>query len=480
LIAAAPQHHNARVKDPFRVRLLARLWPSWPPLRLTRRAGVRTEDSTERLLREAEIAAERRAGLVRIAVAVLLLVAIVVATDNLPGDDGPIRLQIRAAQVTLTLFGLVGILGAWLASKRLATRSLPFATATADAVLILGNLAYCHWATGTAGHFFATFPVIFVVPIAIAASAIHYRPRLQAYVAALYVAGIAAVAVLGGNLDLVERREALGALYLQFGPPPNAIRVIMLLLTALILVVVARQGRALLERAVRETTLRLNLTRYLPRELAPILSEEGFASLRAGRRVKAVLLFVDIRDSSALAEGMDAARLAIFISAFRRRVMRAAAEHGGVVDKFLGDGALILFGVPADREGDAARALACGRTLLDLVAHWNVKRRFDPPVRVGIGCHCGEVFCGVVGDEARLEFTVLGEPVNITARIEQSTKSLDRPFLASHDVVEAADELDGWEEVQDAPLRGITRSVRLMAPRVDAMAAASAPAQPVS
>ena len=53
---------------------------------------------------------------------------------------------------------------------------------------------------------------------------------------------------------------------------------------------------------MRETTLRLNLTRYLPRELAPILSEDGFASLRAGRRIRAALLFVDIRDSSALAE----------------------------------------------------------------------------------------------------------------------------------------------------------------------------------
>ncbi len=449
---------------PFILARLSRLWPHWPPKRFARRPGQPVEESTGRLLRDAEIAAERRAGIVRIVVAVLLLVTIYFATDDLPVEDEHIRLQIRAAVVTLALFGLVGCIGTWAATRRLAARWLPVATATADAALILGNLAYVHAATSIAGNFFAAFPVVWVVPIAVAASAIHYRPRLQAYVAGLYVFGLTAIAVLAGNLEFGERRVALSELYLQFGPPPNVIRIIMLALAALILIVVARQGRTLLERAVRETTLRLNLTRYLPRELAPILSEEGFASLRAGRRVQAVLLFVDIRDSSALAERTDPTQLAVFISAFRRRVMRAAAQHGGVVDKFLGDGALILFGVPADRDSDAARALACGRTLLELVERWNAKRRFDPPVRVGIGCHCGEVFCGVVGDDARLEFTVLGEPVNITARIEQMTKALDQPFLASRDVVDEAGELDGWRELDHEPLRGITRAVRLMAP----------------
>ena len=57
---------------------------------------------------------------------------------------------------------------------------------------------------------------------------------------------------------------------------------------------------------------------------------------------------------------------------------------------------------------------ACLRpTLLDLIERWNAKRGFDPPVRIGIGVHTGDVFCGVVGDESRLEFTVLGETVNI-------------------------------------------------------------------
>jgi adenylate cyclase len=155
----------------------------------------------------------------------------------------------------------------------------------------------------------------------------------------------------------------------------------------------------------------------------------------------------------------------VFISSFRRRVMRAAEQHGGVVDKFIGDGALLLFGVPAETDQDAARALECGRTLFRLVERWNAKRAFNPPVQIGVGVHFGDVFCGVVGTDERLEFTVLGEPVNIAARIEQSTKSVRRDFLASREAVEAAGELDAWEEVSREPLRGVSREIVLMTPK---------------
>jgi adenylate cyclase len=457
----------AKPRGRFRGRiLLMRLWPSWPPFRPARRGPIASgSDATRRLLREAEIAAERRTGLVRIAVAAILLVSIVVVAGDYSGASVLVRRQIEAAEVSLVLFGLVGIVGSWFAYRRVWTRSLAVATATADAAIILGNLAYDHASSGISGDFVSAFPVVWVIPIAIAASAIHYRPRLQAYVAGLYLVGLTLIAILAGSLDTGGRRLAAGDLSILFGQPPNLIRLVMMVTAALILILVARQGRALLERAVRETTLRANLTRYLPGELAPILSEEGFSSLRQGRRLRVAILFVDIRDSSALAEGMDPSRLAIFVSAFRRRVMRAAALHGGVVDKFLGDGAMLLFGVPSETPTDAARALACGRTLQDLIERWNAKRRFDPPVRVGIGTHVGDVFCGVVGDDSRLEFTVLGESVNITARIEQATKALDEPFLASREVVEAAGETDRWVEMAHEPLRGMTRPVRLMAPK---------------
>jgi adenylate cyclase len=372
--------------------------------------------------------------------------------------------QIAAVEMTLVLFGLAGWVEAWLASRRIAIQTLPVAAATIDAVLILGNLIYGHVVLGIPGSLFAASPIAWVVPITMAATAIYYRPRLQLYVAALYTAGFFALAFTGEAMTVAERRADLSELSGLFSEQANTVRVIMIVSAALILVVVAQQGRFLLDRAVRETTMRLNLVRYLPGELAPILTEQAFSSLRAGRRIRVTLLFVDMRASTTFGETMDPAQLAVFITAFRRRVMRAAAQHGGMIDKFTGDGALILFGVPSESPSDAERALACGAMLLTLIERWNVKRGFDPAVRIGIGIHTGEVFCGVVGDENRLEFTVLGETVNTGARIEQATKTADVPLLASRETVAAAGEEEAWIEVQDVELPGVTRPVCVMRP----------------
>jgi len=421
-------------------------------------------DATHRLIREADTGALQRAGLARMVTAGLLLLAVLVTTASVELTNPMALKQVWAAELTLVLFGALGWVGAWLASKRIGIERLPVITAVLDAILVLGNLAYTHWGLGIPGSLFAVFPVAWVVPITMAAAAIHYQPKLQAFVAAIYVIGLSLLAYGGGYLSPAERQQDLSEIIGVFSPQANMVRIVMVFAAGLILILVARQGRLMLERAVRETTLRVNLTRYLPRELAPILTDQAFATLRQGRRIPVTLLFVDIRASTTFGETMEPAQLAVFITSFRRRVLRAASRHGGVIDKFTGDGALILFGVPSEREGDASRALACGRTLLTLIERWNAKRGFNPPVRLGIGIHTGDVFCGVVGDESRLEFTVVGETVNIASRIEQATKAADCELLASQQTVVTAGEESLWTEVECEPLPGVTRKMVLMKP----------------
>lgn len=441
----------------------ARIRAAWISLRNRRRARG-TSDVTTRLIREADTGALQRAGIVRVIVACILLMTVLLVTRRVDLVNPMAIKQISAAEMTLALFGASGWMSAWLASKRIAVESLPVLTAVLDALLILGNLAYSHWGLGIPGGLFAVFPAVWVVPITMAAVAIHYQPRLQIMVALIYAVGLSLLAFSGEALSPAAQRADLSQIYGVFSDQANLVRLAMILSLALILILVARQGRVLLERAVRETTLRVNLTRYLPRELAPVLTEQAFASLRQGRRIRVTVMFVDMRASTSFGETMDPGQLAVFITSFRRRVLRAASRHGGVIDKFTGDGALILFGVPGAGDDDARRALACGRTLLRLIERWNLKRQFDPPVRVGIGIHTGEVFCGVVGDESRLEFTVVGEAVNIASRIEQATKNTDCDLLASVETVQEAGEAGLWVEVAHEPLPGITRNVPLMRP----------------
>jgi adenylate cyclase len=160
---------------------------------------------------------------------------------------------------------------------------------------------------------------------------------------------------------------------------------------------------------------------------------------------------------------MDPAQLSVFVSSFRRRVMRAANRYGGVVDKFIGDGALLVFGVPEPRGDDCSRSVAFARDLLMLLDRWNAKRGFDPPVRVGIGIHTGEVYCGLVGDDRRLEFTVLGDVVNVAAKIEQATKRLDVALLVSDSVVSCAGRQFSWHEIGREPLGGRGKHVPVFA-----------------
>lgn len=210
--------------------------------------------------------------------------------------------------------------------------------------------------------------------------------------------------------------------------------------------------------ALRETARRAALSRFLPAELAPLLErggsmEEG-GGLRLGERRHAAIAFVDMRGSTTIAERADPETVAMLVTGFRRCVAQAARETGGVIDKFMGDGALVVFGVPEARAEAAAQALAFAERLEALVAAWNAGSEQDP-VRIGIGVHCGEVFVGVVGDDDRLEFTVLGDAVNVAARLEQATKTFGTTTLVSQAALDAARASGaGWREVSRQPLRG--------------------------
>ncbi|WP_457108231.1 CHASE3 domain-containing protein [Methylobacterium sp. P5_C11] len=216
--------------------------------------------------------------------------------------------------------------------------------------------------------------------------------------------------------------------------------------------------------ALREATRRNRLSRFLPQELVLRLADDD-GSLKAGRRQQAAIVFIDMRGSTTLAESLDPHRLSEFLSAFRRRVTRLARLRGGVVDKFIGDGALVVFGLPEPRPDDAARALAFARDLVAVIARWTDRGASTEPVRIGVGVHYGAVFCGIIGEAARYEFTVLGDAVNVAARLEQATKVHGVPILASEAALRAAGAAAAaWREVSREPLRGRRERMAYLTP----------------
>src|SRR5262249_17993837 len=154
-----------------------------------------------------------------------------------------------------------------------------------------------------------------------------------------------------------------------------------------------------------------NFQRYFAPELAEeIAALEGEIRL-GGIRRQAVVLFADIRGFTALSEALSPDEIASLLNEYFTEMVEIVFEHGGALDKFMGDAMMAIWGAPLTRPDDpdrAARAaVAMQRELLRLNEQWSARGR--RPLAVGIGLHAGEVFAGNIGSDRRLEYTVIGD-----------------------------------------------------------------------
>jgi adenylate cyclase len=129
------------------------------------------------------------------------------------------------------------------------------------------------------------------------------------------------------------------------------------------------------------------------------------------------------------------------------------------VDKFIGDAIMIVFGSPMRSPDDASRALLCCFDILDAATRWSLHRRQigRSDVSVGIGAHYGEVFAGALGSGRLLEFTVIGDTVNVAERLERLSREVDSPLVVSKALLEAAGEVvdsSNWIRLPPQSLKG--------------------------
>jgi adenylate cyclase len=173
------------------------------------------------------------------------------------------------------------------------------------------------------------------------------------------------------------------------------------------------------EQIRRESTVRSNFERYFAPNVAAEIAQQGEAIRTGGERRPTTVLFSDIRDFTAIAEGMGPDVIAQFLSEYFTEMVEVIFEHGGTLDKFIGDAIMALWGAPIAHTDDPDRALraalAMQRSITRLNERWASQGR--PEIGVGIGINHGEVFAGNIGSHRRLEYTVLGDPVNVAARL---------------------------------------------------------------
>ena len=202
--------------------------------------------------------------------------------------------------------------------------------------------------------------------------------------------------------------------------------------------------------------------RYVGADVARRALENG--TRMGGHERDVAVLFVDLVGSTSLAAGGRPGEVVGLLNEFFRIVVDVVDRHGGFVNKFQGDAALAVFGAPLDHSDGAGAALAAARELgSDLVGALGCKG-------FGIGVSAGLVFAGDIGAQGRLEYTVIGDPVNEAARLSELAKADDGHVLASDVALRCALDLEplSWDigelvELRAAAPTRVARPVLLLA-----------------
>jgi adenylate cyclase len=249
------------------------------------------------------------------------------------------------------------------------------------------------------------------------------------------------------NVALIERvRAAIGADHRMFdilnpasiGFGARLQEIVIFLIVALTLALAVRRANALLISHAGIERERTNLARYFSPNVVEQLSQND-EPLKQVRTQNVGVLFADIVGFTAYADGRSPMEVIGTLRQFHERMEREVFRHAGTLDKYLGDGLMATFGTPFAGEADAGNALRCAHAMIEAIDELNRERsiRGEPPIRLSIGLHYGQVVLGDIGLN-RLEFAVIGTAVNAASRLETLTREFGCALVASDALVQRA------------------------------------------
>ncbi|MHA7819541.1 MAG: CHASE2 domain-containing protein [Erythrobacter sp.] len=213
------------------------------------------------------------------------------------------------------------------------------------------------------------------------------------------------------------------------------------------------------------------LGKYIPRDIAKQIIDEPELLSLGGEKREIYVLFSDLEGFTKMSHAIPPEMVAKLLNRYLEMLSNVVLDHGGVIDKFVGDAVVAFWGAPIARPDDATRAMKAG------YAMWEAGEKFreevaamDPDLpKIGktrVGLHYGEAVIGNFGGETRIQYTALGDSMNTAARLEAANKPLDSNVSASREFIEQSNP-DWWVPMGRIVLRGRARPVDIYNPRPD-------------
>jgi len=207
--------------------------------------------------------------------------------------------------------------------------------------------------------------------------------------------------------------------------------------------------------------LRVTMGKYMTEEvLQHVLAGEVELG---GKLLQITILFCDLRGFTTFAEKRSAQELVGILNEYFTDMVDCVMGEGGVVDKYIGDNIMAVFGAPVSRPDDAMRAVRAALAMRAALAKLNARfaERGIEPLRFGIGLHTGEVVAGNIGSVKRMEYTVIGDAVNVASRLESKTKELATDLLISDATRERLDASVDVEAIGEVTVKGRAQAVKI-------------------
>lgn len=187
-----------------------------------------------------------------------------------------------------------------------------------------------------------------------------------------------------------------------------------------------------IEDISQEKRMKSTMSRYIDPGIADQLMDKG-ADIMGGQETEVTLLFSDVRSFTTITESLGAQGTVSLLNDYFNIMVEAISEQGGMVDKFIGDAIMAGFGIPVSHDDDEDRAVRAGVNMIKRLWEWNEIREKEGkmPVDMGLGLNTDKVVSGNIGSSKRMDYTMIGDGVNLAARLESACKAYSARILIS-------------------------------------------------